>query len=94
MACLYPVVAYRSRIVNPSGKRSLVFNRKAGFEDLSQPVACGKCAGCKADRARVWAIRCYHEASQYDVSSFLTLTYDDAHLPADGLLDKSHLQLF
>lgn len=39
-------------------------------------------------------MRCVHEASQYSENSFLTLTYDDDHLPKDRGLDKRHFQLF
>mgnify|MGYP000713034410 CR=1 FL=1 len=35
-----------------------------------------------------------HEASLHEENSFLTLTYDDAHLPADRSLSKRDLQLF
>lgn len=54
-------------------------------------VPCGKCTGCRADRALVWSLRCYHEASLYTQNSFLTLTYAD---PAPPKLDKTHLQNF
>lgn len=35
-----------------------------------------------------------HEASLHDEGCFLTLTYDDDHLPAGGTLVKRHFQLF
>ena len=46
-------------------------------------VPCGKCLACKRARAREWTARIVHEASFYEASSFVTLTYDDEHLPAD-----------
>lgn len=39
-------------------------------------------------------MRCMHEASLYERNCFITLTYNDAHLPADGSLDYRHFQLF
>lgn len=42
---------------------------------------CGKCVGCRADRAREWALRCRDEAAMHENSVFLTLTYDDANVP-------------
>lgn len=45
-------------------------------------------------RATQWAHRCQHEASQYDHNIFLTLTYDDKHLPAEGHLVPKHLTDF
>lgn len=35
-----------------------------------------------------------HEASLHEFNSFLTLTYDEKHLPKDGSLDHRHFQLF
>jgi len=58
-------------------------------------LACGRCNGCRLERARHWAIRITHEASLYDGrNSFITLTYDEAHLPSDGSLHYSHFQRF
>lgn len=39
-------------------------------------------------------MRCYHEAQLHEENCFLTLTYDDEHLPEDGSLDLRHFQLF
>ena len=59
-------------------------------------VPCGHCVGCRLDYSRVWAERCVHEASKYEHNYFLTLTYDDDHLPKSKktgiptLLDDDH----
>lgn len=45
------------------------------------PLPCGRCAGCLLDRSRQWAVRLMKEMKIHDRSSFLTLTYDDAHVP-------------
>ena len=81
MPCHNPITAYRSRITNPSGRRSLVFNKNEGYDDLEILVPCGQCIGCKLDRSLEWATRISHEASSYSKSSFVTLTYEDLHLP-------------
>lgn len=47
----------------------------------SLSVRCGRCVGCRIDRARDWSLRCRDEAMMHDHSFFLTLTYDDAHVP-------------
>lgn len=39
-------------------------------------------------------MRIVHEASLHDDNCFITLTYDDQHLPADGSLNKKHFQDF
>ena len=57
-------------------------------------VACGQCLGCRTDKSRMWASRIMHEASLYDENCFVTLTYDDEHLPSDGSLNKAHFQKF
>lgn len=57
-------------------------------------VPCGQCVGCRLERSRQWAIRCVHEASLYEDNCFLTLTYNDDHLPKDRSLDVRAFQLF
>lgn len=45
-------------------------------------VPCGKCVGCRLDYSRDWASRISMESLDYpDNSLFVTLTYDDDHLP-------------
>ena len=73
-------------------------------------VACGQCIGCRLDKSRDWAVRSIHEAQTQEENGnencFITLTYDDQHLPRNGSLSKplrdaagkqvksSHFQLF
>lgn len=57
-------------------------------------IPCGKCLGCRAERARQWGVRIMHEASQHPVNSFLTLSYSPEQLPSDGSLKKEHCQKF
>lgn len=57
-------------------------------------VPCGRCIGCRLERSRQWAIRCVHEASLWEHNSFITLTYDDDHMPIGGTLVKEHFQKF
>jgi len=78
MACTSPLQGYRSRAINYSGKRSIVFNKLAGYPDLPVQVPCGQCLDCRLDRAREWAIRCVHESELYLKNCFITLTFRDA----------------
>lgn len=94
MPCFRPLKGYRSSTVNPSGKRSIVFNIREGFQDLPVTLPCGRCIGCRLERSRQWAIRCVHEASLYESNSFITLTYAPIHLPPSGTLIKKHFQDF
>lgn len=57
-------------------------------------VPCGRCFGCRAEYAQQWSLRCQHEAKMHDVSHFLTLTYDDDHLPWHRGLVLDDLQRF
>ena len=81
MPCFHPITAYYSRVENPSGKRSLVFNSDKALVDVPMQVPCGRCIGCRLDRSRDWALRCVHEASLYEFNCFITLTFDDSKLP-------------
>ena len=90
MACHHPIPAYLD------GKGNVCFtNRKEslGRFGLLQ-LRCGMCHGCKADHAREWAIRCFHESQTTREACFVTITYEDTYLPPHGSLDKKDLQLF
>lgn len=63
-----------------------------GYANLAIP--CGRCIGCLAARANQWAQRCTHEATQWQNNIFVTLTYDDEHLPTGGHLDAGALTRF
>lgn len=57
-------------------------------------VACGQCVGCRISRSQEWMIRCVHEAQMHDDNSFLTLTFNNDHLPCDRSISVRDLQLF
>lgn len=94
MPCFRPLKGYRSKYVNESGKRSIVFNTTDGFKDLPVTVPCGQCRYCRLDYSRQWAIRCVHESQLHNENSFITLTYNDEHLPKDRSIHKEELVLF
>lgn len=58
-------------------KHPTVFNRKRP----DAPMPCGQCMACRTNKRRVWAHRVILESQEHDECSFLTLTYDDDHLP-------------
>lgn len=45
------------------------------------PVPCGHCVGCKLDYSRQWANRMLLELESSGHAVFVTLTYDNEHLP-------------
>lgn len=44
-------------------------------------IPCGKCIGCRLEYSRQWANRCLLEMQDHEQSYFVTLTYDDEHVP-------------
>lgn len=94
MPCNFPLKAYFSKTVNPTGRRSLVFKPELSLNGVPQQIPCGQCMGCKLEKARQWAVRLMHEKKMHESSVFLTLTYDDAHVPKGYTLVKRDLQLF
>lgn len=95
MPCYHPLPAYRSTEINPeSGKRGVTFCKHEGFDDKRLTLPCGKCIGCRIQRAQMWGVRCSHELIRSGPSAFLTLTYDEERLPKDGSLQPDDLQRF
>ncbi len=94
MPCFHPMTGYRARKRNDSGKRSVVFNVREGWRDLDVTLPCGQCVGCRLERSRQWAVRCMHEASLYEDNAFITLTYDEMHLPRGASLDREAFPKF
>lgn len=88
MPCYSPLKGYKSRETG-----GIVFRRGSDAGE-KMAVACGQCLGCRLDRSQTWAMRIVHEASEWDENSFLTLTYDDSHVPRDGSLRPSDFQKF
>lgn len=88
MSCYHPLTAYRM----DDGSVSF---RETGRTHSTLSIPCGQCIGCRLRRAREWSVRVMHEASMYDGrNSFVTLTYDDEHLPRGGGLHYPHVQAF
>lgn len=89
MPCYKPIRAYK---VADGG---IVFSQLARYDIVGDcRLPCGQCIGCRLDRAREWSVRCMHEAKMHEDNSFVTLTYADENLPADGSLNYSDFQKF
>lgn len=88
MGCHSPLTAYRRVDGGP-----LTFGKEPkNARELK--IACGQCMGCRLEKSRQWAVRMVHEAQLHEENCFLTLTYDDDHLPENGSIEKRALQLF
>lgn len=95
MPCYRPLKGYRAAERDPkTGNRRVVFNKSDAATDQPVEVPCGQCVGCRLERSRQWAVRCVHEAQMHEENAFITLTYNNEHLPKNLSLDKRHWQLF
>lgn len=86
MPCFAPIPAWRSS----SGAISLKREGPTALHAVHLP--CGSCLGCRKSRAREWALRCRLEASRHLLSSWVTLTYADEHVPVT--LSKAHVSSY
>lgn len=91
MPCTHPLRGYRDPA---SGKVrfpiSGAFPNHPGYAEVS----CGQCITCRLEHSRQWAVRIMHEAETHRRNCFLTLTYDDDHLPPDRSLRLDDFQRF
>ena len=97
MACYKPLTAYLSgfNINNATGKAY----RRVSFKETDEcnrtiSLPCGQCTGCRLERSRQWATRCINESQLHKHNCFITLTYDNEHVPKDGSLNHRDFQLF
>lgn len=83
MACKHPLYAVVTGVTS-SGKKQLEFCQ---FNYWHYPksklvqIPCGKCIACRLEYSRQWANRCMLELQYHESSYFVTLTYNDEHLP-------------
>ena len=47
-------------------------------------IPCGRCIGCRLQKSREWANRAVMELPYHSSNLFITLTYDDDHVPHSG----------
>lgn len=89
MPCYHPLLAWQC------ANGDVVFAERRNYDIVRElQLPCNQCIGCRLERSRKWAMRCMHEASLYEGNSFVTLTYDDVHLPVRGQLDYPEFQRF
>lgn len=101
LACYRPLYAFKDySTLSDSGKPVMRFiNAVNGNKPVSDnheilTIPCGQCVGCRLEHSRRWAVRMMHEAQMHDKNCFITLTYNDQYLPADGSLHLDHFQKF
>lgn len=94
MACYHTLTAWKSRELTSKRRFGVTFRATEGWKDKPVDLPCGKCIGCRLRRAQDWGNRVMHELKHSGLSSFITLTYDDEHLPPGGTLRVDDLQRF
>lgn len=98
MPCYHPISAWQLlNVKTVNGKPTISFKNPYAAPSPTRvgiQVPCGQCIGCRLERSRQWAIRCVHEAYGHADNCFITLTYDNDHLPKDGSLQVKHFQDF
>jgi hypothetical protein len=87
MQCLHPVTIKNPLYVGSDAY--LPYQR-----ERSMLVPCGDCASCHTNKRRDWFVRLSLVMKSCSFAVFVTLTYDDEHLPKNGDLVKADLQRF
>lgn len=90
-SCQNPVLAYCIGINSDTGKKIVKFKIHADDnikkltskygEDNVFTLPCGRCESCRSNYAEEWSVRCQLESFYHQYNYFVTLTYDDVHLP-------------
>lgn len=95
MSCTVPVTYYVRDPVHFGGVRGLTRDARKALVHSTITVPCGKCVDCRLAYARDWSLRCMHELQTSEGGGcFVTLTYDNDHLPVDHSLHYEDFQLF
>jgi hypothetical protein len=87
MPCFKPNKVWRT----PSG---IQFYNPYSDIDTGFHISCKQCRGCRKEYARQWAMRTLHEKDLWLNNIFITLTYNDEHLPENNTLVKKDFQDF
>lgn len=92
LPCYHPLKAWKTGRIRPDTGKPIYeitsFQQefpsfwKGGFSvpDFVE-IPCGQCIGCRIEYSRQWANRCLLEMMYHRSAYFVTLTYDDDHVP-------------
>lgn len=93
MSCYRPLMGIPKGVDPKSGKMQYLIKpfpknwTGDKYMDGIVTIPCGKCTGCRLDYSRQWANRCMLELEYHDVAWFVTLTYNNAHVPTSFYAD-------
>lgn len=79
------------RIPNATTKQIVVGD---GVRDALTAFGCGQCMPCRINKSREWTHRLLLEQRVHKESAFVTLTYDNDHIPEGGNLSPRHVTLY
>jgi hypothetical protein len=91
MPCTNPILAYRKT------NGAINFMRKSDYDAPhanKMLMPCGKCIICLRNKAKSWMLRMANEAKMHEQNCFITLTFEDEHLPKHGSLRLEDPQKF
>lgn len=81
---IYKETAEHMELVN-GGKLNRVSSKDVIYDWV--PFKCQKCTECRLEQSREWANRLMLEKKSYEHCYFVTLTYDDLHVPTASYKD-------
>lgn len=96
MTCYHPIPCYWHKYRKTKiGTPDITFNPLESDPDLPEfAIPCGQCIGCRLDRSVDSAVRAHHESQLWEHNCFITLTYDNEHLPLYNSLMPPDLTKF
>lgn len=99
MPCYHPIEAwdFSPDQFDLFSKKTILFHGPLDPEESAKMIRqgrrlllpCRKCIGCRLAKSREWANRVVMEQLYHDESWFVTLTYDDEHLPPAYPVDEA-----
>lgn len=97
MSCNKPLLAKPDGYTNTGKIKYMPIGRFDAELALEYPdaikIPCGKCSGCRAQKTREWADRMILELDHSKKAVFLTLTYNDDHLPVKCQVTTGQMEM-
>jgi len=79
---------------HPRGYPLGVLKLRPELREECIPFPCGRCFACRVNKSREWSTRIILESESWSEYSWVTLTYDDEHLPEDNSVHKITVQKY
>nr|QJB19253.1 MAG: replication initiator protein [Microvirus sp.] len=90
MSCFHPLKAFwRS-----ASRDAITFDATKSATKIPFQLPCGRCIGCRMEKARQWGLRCMNEAKCWPSNYYVTMTYNSEYMPPGGSVSLRDVQLF